>query len=132
MYTGRLTAAFIVKATKEGKPTIAVGGKRIGGIHFYADRDTVFDEAQVDMGKIQEFADCGFLDLNLVTSKSRPRVEPVEEDLITKAEKELAEDAEIEAEVAAVKRCAAITASGEQCKRNAVEGSDYCGLHKGK
>ncbi len=127
MFRGKLTAAFLNKARKEGKPEISTQGRYCGGIKFYGDKWIPFDESNVVMDSINEFADAGYLEVEKTTNKEgRPPAESPT-DLIEQAETELTEDAEIAAEV---NQCRAIKADGEQCTRNALEGSLYCGTHK--
>ena len=56
----------------------------------------------------------------------------MDDDTIARA-REAAETIMAAAEAAVEpRRCAALTKSGERCKRNAVAGSDYCSTHQSK
>ncbi len=126
MFRGKLSAAFQTKARQEGKSEIATQGRYCGGVKFYGDKWITANEDEVNMDAINEFDEAGFLDIDWLTVKdSRPPVE--QRDVMAQAEVELAEDAEIEAEL---NQCKATKGDGDQCTRNALEGSLYCGTHK--
>ena len=47
-------------------------------------------------------------------------------------EEEVEEQQELLSEEAEAEKCIAITASGNRCKRDAVDDSGYCGIHRSK
>jgi hypothetical protein len=70
---GRLTQDFINKAKHDGKPDIeATGagrhrrpgsGRAIGGVRFYRETWTEFNEADANLDKINEFIANGWLEI---------------------------------------------------------------------
>ncbi len=100
MYRGKLTAAFLLKSKTDGKSEMSTDGRYIGGVKFFGNTYTTFDVKNVDMDKINKFVDEGYLEINKVSSKSRPPAEKVKPvDLMEQAEIDVAEDKEIKAEV---------------------------------
>ena len=133
MYRGRLKAAILNKAGKEGKAELRTQGRFIGGIKFYGDKWITFNEADVNMDAVNKFIDLGYFEIEPITVQdSRPPIE--QQDVMAQAEDEIAEDAEIEAEVDAIfdNRCQGIKGDGEQCTRNAQKDSQFCKTHKEK
>ncbi len=126
MFRGKLTAAFLNKARKEGKPEISTQGRYCGGVKFYGDKWIPYDESNVVMDSINEFADAGYLEIEKITDKEGHPPAESPTDLKAQAESDLTEDAEIEKEV---NRCQGIKHGGEQCTRQSLSGEIYCKTH---
>jgi len=67
-YEGRLTGEYLRAQEGDGAALMKARGRRYGGVKFFGDRWTAFDEADADMGRVEYGVALGHLEIKKVSA----------------------------------------------------------------